>query len=475
MPTSRAFTYATTTAPAGTTKTGSLWVGPTTDQGIRFDLNYGSKVWWMGPDEDNRYVIGKDVPTEDWPAKGDTPPYPHDSGSVRFWASIDTTEGAFVTRVNTLPARQGETPFDDGIQAATWLSASGYWTNYEAPQPGLYFATFRLFDRPISNVYTEEYLDYCPTEDKMFAWNQRMFSQNARGNGIFENISNIAQNSIYIVSESNQYLPVISNSGAGRMCFDGSNGYLNGGSHIVKYNVNTDTAISRVDTVHGSSNNKVKRPIFESSTSKVFIPLGQYVDIFNTSTLAYSGSINMASAAGGSNNNSAGIGITNTDDNEVLFASNQGFTIFNPSTHAIAGSGTFTGVASLINGRYNSAEGKYYIGCAGTNDKPKVIVIDASDNSVTIVSIVEGGGSNNNTQTSIALDTVRNAIWCMNDDRKIAKLDCATNSVTHYNTTFAGTDYAVMPYVINDKLFIGSQVDNNSGKVYKLTTVINDG
>jgi hypothetical protein len=183
----------------------------------------------------------------------------------------------------------------------------------------------------------------------------------------------------------------------------------------------------------------------------------------------------MASAAGGSNNNSAGIGITNTDDNEVLFASSQGFTIFNPSTHAIAGSGTFTGVASLINGRYNSAEGKYYIGCAGTNDKPKVIVIDASDNSVTIVSIVEGGGSNNNTQTSIALDTVRNAIWCMNDDRKIAKLDCATNSVTHYNTTFAGTDYAVMPYVINDKLFIGSQVDNNSGKVYKLTTVINDG
>lgn len=471
MPTSRAFTYATTTPPAGTTKTGSLWVGPTTDQGIRFDLNYGSKIWWMGPDEDNRYVIGKDVPTEDWPAKGDTPPYPHYSGSVRFWASVDTTEGAFVTRVNTLPARTGQTPFDDGIQAATWLSANGYWTNYEPPAPGQYFATFRVHYSPTSNDYTEEYLDYCPTEDKMFGWNAGMFSIGARGNGVFQNISNISQNDIYIVSESNQYLPTISNSGPGRMCFDGSDGYLNTGTHLLKYNVNTETAISRVSTYHGVSNNKVKRPIFESSTSKVFIPFGQYVDIFNTSTLAYSGSINMATAA----NNNAGIGITNTDDNEVLFASSQGFTIFNPSTHAVVGSGTFTGITNLINGRYNSAEGKYYIGCGGSNDKPKIIVIDASDNSVTIVNIVEGGGSNNNTQTSIALDTVRNAIWCMNDDRKIAKLDCATNSVTHYDTTFAGTDYAVMPYVLNDKLFIGSQVDNNSGKVYKLTTVINNG
>ena len=100
MPTTRAFTYATTSPPSGTTKTGSLWVGPTTDQGIRFDENYGSKIWWMGPDEDNRYVIGKDVPTEDWPAKGNIPPYPHDSGSVRFWATSGENDGEFVTLVN---------------------------------------------------------------------------------------------------------------------------------------------------------------------------------------------------------------------------------------------------------------------------------------------------------------------------------------------------------------------------------------
>ena len=469
MPTTRAFTYATTSPPSGTTKTGSLWVGPTTDQGIRFDENYGSKIWWMGPDEDNRYVIGKDVPTEDCPAKGNIPPYPHDSGSVRFWATSGENDGEFVTLVNGI---RGESiPFDDVFQAEDWLNTNGYWTNFTLPPANQYFATFRLFDKPTSNIYSEKYLDYCPTEDKMFAWNGLMFDQNARGNGIFEDISNISQNDLYIVSESNQYLPVISNSGAGMMCFDGSNGYLNGGTHIVKYNVANDTATSRVSSVHGTTNNKTRRPTFESSTNKLFVPYGQYVDIFNTSTLAYSGSINMAVY----NISSVGIALTNTDDNEILLAGSGKFLIINPDTHATVNQGIYSSVSGLVNGRYNSAEGKYYISGNGSNNKPKIIVIDASTYSSTTIEISEGGGSNNNSTTGMALDTVRNAIWCMNDDRKIAKLDCATNSVTHYDTTFAGTNFAVMPYVINDRLFIGSQVKNNSGKVYKLTTVISNG
>ncbi len=469
MPTTRAFTYATTSPPSGTTKTGSLWVGPTTDQGIRFDENYGSKIWWMGPDEDNRYVIGKDVPTEDWPAKGNIPPYPHDSGSVRFWATSGENDGLFVTLVNGI---RGESiPFDDVFQATDWLNTNGYWTNFILPPQNQYFATFRLFDRPISNIYTEKYLDYCPTEDKMFVWNEEMFNQNARGNGIFEDISNISQNDLYIVSKSEQYLPVISNSGVGMMCFDGSDGYLNGGTHIVKYNVANETATSRVSSVHGATNNKTRRPTFESSTNKLFVPYGQYVDIFNTSTLAYSGSINMAVY----NISSVSIALTNTDDDEILLAGSGKFLIINPDTHATVNQGTYSNMSGLVNGRYNSTEGKYYISGNGSNNKPKILVIDASTYSSTTIEISEGGGSNNNPTTGMALDTVRNAIWCMNDDRKIAKLDCATNSVTHYDTTFAGTNFTVMPYVINDKLFIGSQVKNNSGKVYKLTTVISNG
>lgn len=470
MATSRQFTYATTSPPSGTTKTGSLWVGtPTSPE--RYDLNYGGKIWWMGPDEDNKYIIGKDVPTSDWPAKGDIPPYPHYSGSVRFWGSADN-EGAFVARVNSLPARLGQIPFDDGTQCATWLADNGYWTNWESPSPGRYYATFRLHNGPGSGNYSEPYLDYSPSEDKMVGWNEDM--SNTRSNGVWDDISNISQNDLYIVSESSQYLPSSANSGTGMMCFDGSNGYLNTGTHLVKYNMSTNTATSKVSTVHGAASSQKRRPIFEPSTDKVFIPFGQYVDVFDTATLAYSDFINMAVPSGG-NNNAAGVGLVNTDDNEVLFADSSGFTIFNPDTLAVIATGAISGGGSLTNGRYNPSTGKYYIGGRGSNDKPKIVVIDASNNTSTTITIQEGGGANNNDSTSIALDTVRNFIWCMNDDRKIASLDCSDNSVTHYNTTFAGTNFAVMPYVLNDKLFIGSQVDNNSGKVYKLTTVINDG
>ena len=471
MATSRQFTYATTTPPSGTTKTGRLWVG-TPNTPARSAFNSGGKIWWMGPDEDNRYIIGKDVPTSDWPAKGNTPPYPHDSGSVRFWDTTAKDEAAFVARVNTLPARLGQIPFDDGTQCATWLADNGYWTNWESPIPGQYFATFRLHNGPGSGNYSEPYLDYSPSEDKMVGWNEDM--SNTRSNGVWDGISNISQNDLYIVSESSQYLPSSANSGTGMMCFDGSNGYLNTGTHLVKYNMSTNTATSKVSTVHGAASSQKRRPIFEPSTDKVFIPFGQYVDVFDTATLAYSDSINMAVPSGGGNN-SAGIGLVNTDDDEVLFADSSGFTIFNPDTLAVIATGTISGGGSLTNGRYNPSTGKYYIGGNGSNGKPKIVVIDASNNTSTTITIAESGGANNNTSTSIALDTVRNFIWCMNDDRKIASLDCSDNSLTHYNTTFAGTNFAVMPYVLNDKLFIGTQVDNNSGKVYKLTTVINNG
>jgi hypothetical protein len=471
MATSRQFTYGGTgAAPSGTTKTGSIWVGtPTSPE--RYDLNYGGKVWWMGPDEDNRYVIGKDVPTEDWPAKGDTPPYPHDSGSVRFWASTNKTEGAFVTRVNSLPARAGQPQFDDGPQCMEWLEDNGYWTNGDfAPiDPNTFYALFRVHNSPTSNQYSEPFLDYCSAEDKMFGWNKNMGG--ARANGIIPDVSTTAQNSLYIVSESNQYLPTLNSSGPGAMCFNGSDGYMNTGTSILKYNASNNTVVSRVSAQHGDTTLDIRRPAFESSTNKLFVPCGQFVDIYNTTTLSFSGSISMTSYAG----HYVYEAITNTDDNEVLLYNKTKFTILNPSTNAKITTGNITGMDNIRNGKYNSAEGKYYIGGQGSNNKPKIVIIDASTYAVTVVEISEGGGANNNLATSIALDTVRNVIWCMNDDRKIAALDCTNNSVTHYDTTFAGTWYAILPDVVNDFLIIGSRVSNNSGKYYKLTTVINDG
>jgi len=473
MATSRQFTYATTSPPSGTTKTGSLWVGtPTSPE--RYDLNYGGKIWWMGPDEDNRYVIAKDVPTSDWPAKGNTPPYPHDSGSVRFWASTDKTEGAFVTRVNSLPARAGETFFDDGAQCMEWLDDNGYWTNgdFSNTPASAFWATFWIYNAPGSSTFSEPYLSYNPTADKIYGWNGNMGG--ARGNGIVPNVSTTPEGDLYIVSESNQYLPTLSNSGPGMMCFDGNDGYMNAGGSILKYNCSNDTVVSRISAEHGSSSTKVRRPVFESSTSKLFVPTGQFIDIYNTSTLSFSGSINMTSFA----NHFAYGAIVNTDDNEVLLFNNSQATIVNPSTGAKITTVSWSNVDKIWNGIYNSAEGKYYIGggtTTGSPTKPKVIVIDASTYSVTVVNITQSGGPNFNYYTSIALDTTRNVIWCMNDDRNITALDCTDNSLTFYDTRFAGTWFGVLPEVIGDFLIIGSQVQNNSAKIFKITDVINNG
>ena len=474
MATSRQFTYGGAgAAPSGTTKTGSLWVGtPTSPE--RYDLNYGGKVWWMGPDEDNRYVIGKDVPTEDWPAKGNTPPYPHNSGSVRFWASTDKTEGAFVTRVNSLPARAGETFFDDGVQCMEWLDDNGYWTNgdFSNTPASAFWATFWIYNAPGSSTFSEPYLSYNPTADKIYGWNKNMGG--ARGNGIVPNVSTTPEGNLYIVSESNQYLPTLSSSGPGMMCFDSNDGYMNAGGSILKYNCSNDTVVSRISAEHGSSSTKVRRPVFESSTSKLFVPTGQFVDIYNTSTLSFSGSINMVSFA----NHFAYGAIVNTDDNEVLLFNNSSATIINPNTGAKITTVSWSNVDGIWNGIYNSAEGKYYIGggtTTGNPTKPKVIVIDASTYSVTVVNITQSGGPNFNFYTSIALDTTRNIIWCMNDDRNITALDCTDNSLTFYDTRFAGTWFGVLPEVVGDFLIIGSQVTNNSAKIFKITDVINNG
>ena len=84
----------------------------------------------MGADEENKYIICKDVSTSDWPTQ--TPE--GDIGSVRFWGSAKT-DSAFVLRVNTLPARAGLIPLDDVFECKDWLDTNGYWTNFSIPTP----------------------------------------------------------------------------------------------------------------------------------------------------------------------------------------------------------------------------------------------------------------------------------------------------------------------------------------------------
>ena len=115
----RAFTYNNGTNIAGTLQYGNLAVESAP---LVFSQNPGGKTWWMGPDESNRYIIAKDVPTEDWP----TPL--GNIGNVRFWGSTKT-DNAFVSMSNALPARDGQSNFTDVPSAYSWLITNGYWTN----------------------------------------------------------------------------------------------------------------------------------------------------------------------------------------------------------------------------------------------------------------------------------------------------------------------------------------------------------
>lgn len=128
MAKARPFTYNPSSPIGGNAQIGNLAYGALnpTNSGPNYSGNPGGRKWWMGPDEElDKYYIGKDVPTMDHPTQ-----VPEgDIGSVRFWSSAKN-DAAFITRVNKLPARVGQTPFTTVFECLTWFTDNGYWTNY---------------------------------------------------------------------------------------------------------------------------------------------------------------------------------------------------------------------------------------------------------------------------------------------------------------------------------------------------------
>ena len=117
MATTTPFTYNNGTYIQGTEQIGDLSIGLLSQD---YSNNPGGKTWWMGPDEDNIYVIGKDVPTEDHP----TPL--GNIGSVEFWATSIRSDSEFIDLTNSI----GTQSFTTVSSSLSWLSTNGYWSNY---------------------------------------------------------------------------------------------------------------------------------------------------------------------------------------------------------------------------------------------------------------------------------------------------------------------------------------------------------
>jgi len=151
MANTRPFTYNSGSPITGNNQIGDLAYGDLNDvnEGPNYSGNPGGKKWWMGPDEDNRYVIGKDVPTEDWPTQ-----IPEgDIGSVRFWATSTENDTQFINLTNKI----GGNSFSTTIESWSWLNNNGYWNNYPNPiQPatGSLWSIFRTLNAA-GTVFTQ--------------------------------------------------------------------------------------------------------------------------------------------------------------------------------------------------------------------------------------------------------------------------------------------------------------------------------
>ena len=129
MATTRPFSYNPTQSTiTGTTNVGTLCIGVSP---LAYSANPGGLTWWMGPDEDNSYIIAKDVPA------GNFPTQVGNIGNVQFWRCTNT-DLAFKDLVSIISG----TTQASASAASDWLASNNYWTNRNPYLAGLYKTTY---------------------------------------------------------------------------------------------------------------------------------------------------------------------------------------------------------------------------------------------------------------------------------------------------------------------------------------------
>lgn len=130
MATSRAFAYNPQFSPAnlitGTLQLGDLAIGV---DALDYSANPGGVTWFMGPNEDNGYIIAAPVPTMDFPTQipdGFSPDGGAMVGTVQFWGT-DNTEAGFLNMVQVATGQV----FGTGAEALAHLNTIGYWTSFQ--------------------------------------------------------------------------------------------------------------------------------------------------------------------------------------------------------------------------------------------------------------------------------------------------------------------------------------------------------
>ena len=288
MANTRPFAYNPGSLIPNTSQSGDLAYGDLNDVngGPNYSDNPGGVKWWMGPDEDNRYIIGKDVPAMNHPTS--TPE--GDIGSVRFWGTDSESDLEFLFWFNKLPGRSGLTEVSDPSIAYGWLIANGYYTNY--PPVFSELATLFIYQSPVQSTPKALGVLYSPSNNKLFFNTENNHNSNNETYGNF-NIPNWTTEIANITGSSNttkhysgssfstQWLPAQQKPGgnyisSGFMALDDVDDFLfvqggPGGVGIIKYDISVNPPTIEASNTDDNNANGDYTKIAHERTSNLVI------------------------------------------------------------------------------------------------------------------------------------------------------------------------------------------------------------
>lgn len=476
----RAFTYNNGANIAKTLQYGNLAVefAP-----LVFSENPGGKTWWMGPDESNRYIIAKDVPTEDWP----TPL--GNIGNVRFWGSTKT-DNAFISMSNALPARDGQSNFTDVTSAYSWLITNGYWTNItDSPNLNIPFQT--RMTEIMSPPYTGS--------------EASAYRQDIEIGGLYYNSSD---SKVYIDTSRQVYYADLSTLPSGNITYTSSEGYPQNNSWVPDNEWYTDINIFWQDQATFSNPEYDSRRFYQfaidSTNNKLFTHnqpsfsvTDQKLYRFNLSTKVLEEQVDATNELRGYKSydptndklfvgngwttgkeylmvvtgsdftqpsqslSLSGIGrpcipVTGDDITIAPINSTNSWMVVTNSSLSFVTQSAPSSVSSTIRGfyqqsnlraAYNPTDNKFYLyAWAYAGNKSKVIIIDGTDGSYEdIVSAQDSSDAMNNVvyASNLVYDSNRGFVWGINTAKKVFALDCSNNTLVGewYPQGYSGTSY----------------------------------
>ena len=428
---SRAFTYNNGSPLSNTEQIGDLAVQI---PGLPFSSTLGGKTWWGGPLETN-YIIAKDVPTEDWPAKG-IPAV--NEGNVNFWGTDEKTDGKFIGLTNYITNNS----FTTISQSLTYLSSSGYWNNYPTP-PSLYlFANLSVGTVGGSGIQ----FNYSPSTNEVIGYRRTV-------NNYILDLSTIISGSNTISTPTR-----FSEGGPFTLNYLGTEAYIsdNDNNQIKKYSTSTQALLDTYTGTDFDAPGEFSSVVYISASNKIAglargSGLGQsnptYINIVDSSFTSDS-SIQFTNPTG--TTNSSIVEITANFDNDKILARglDEGFeryhivSVDNSNIYKTVVWDTSIydfnwGTSTVIkNGGWSvchPTNNDWY--CVGKDSDDadstiKILVIDATDETdFAIKDLITLPSSGNELPQWIVYDENIDAVWTLNANSELIAVSCASHTI----------------------------------------------